>query len=263
MEKNTLFDEQREKEFHQMNVGDNSDADVCQFFFSALGMIVADLVTAKSSPLTDPRHTFASLLSKVQTIPNAPYFDESVVFDAEEPCLADVLLQMIRNYINGGPLVNKLSRDELQWAVSVCLSHATPLQIHTLQSIGIIPLVHLFPHGGTQTNSYVIARNAREKSAAKMAAFFRDTFGYDFSAQHSGRWIYVVCDRELRAGDEVCLQAMAPVCDRDSEAEQMWRLSCGTAPSEYMASSAVARRQLQLTQEIIDKGSDLLRPAQW
>lgn len=73
-------------------------------------MIVADLITAHSSPLSDHRHAFAHALSKTRTIQNAPYFDDDVVFSPDEPCLADVFLQMIRNYINGGPLVNKVNR---------------------------------------------------------------------------------------------------------------------------------------------------------
>ncbi|CAD2214892.1 hypothetical protein, conserved [Angomonas deanei] len=256
---NNLHDAEREKEFNKLNSGGgDSDSDICSFFFSALGMIVADLMTARSSKLSDPRSKFADLLSKVQTLANAPYFEDSVVFDPDEPCLADVLLQMIRNYVNGGPLVNRVSRQELLWAVSVCLSHSTPLTVGTTPSIGIIPMVHLFPHGGKETNSFVIARSGREMASEKMNCFFRTQFDLDFSALHEEKWIYVVNDTPLTAGEEIRLQAMAPVCDKDSEAEQMWRLSCGVAPAEYLSSAEVSRKQVALTEEIIQKGSIFL-----
>lgn len=262
-DKNTLFDKAKEKAFHKQNMGDDasSDTDICQFFFSSLGMIVSDLVTAKSSPLTDVRHLFADSLAKVRTLQNAPYFDSDAAFtaeDAENPCLADVLLQMIRNYVNGGPLVNKVPKGDLQWAASVCLSHSTPLTIGSVNSIGIIPLVHFFPHGGQATNAYVVARTARSEAALKMSLFFKTHFGFDFGALNDGKWIYVVPDRALKAGEEIRLQAMAPVCDKDSEAEQMWRLSCGSVPSEYMSSTEVSEKQAKLTQEIIHQGEALL-----
>ncbi|GET92379.1 hypothetical protein, conserved [Leishmania tarentolae] len=256
-DRNNLYDAKREAEFHKMNTGENTDADICQFFFASLGMIVSDLITAKSSPLTDPRHLFAELLSKVPTLQNAPYFDEDVVFNSSETCLADVLLQMIRNYINGGPLVNKVPLHELRWAVSVSLSHSTPLSIGAVRSIGIVPLVHLFPHGGTSTNAYVIARTPRENSAEKIATFFREKFGYDFQGQANGKWIYVVPERPLKAGEEISLQAMAPVCEKDSEAEQMWRLSCGTVPESYMFSSQASARQEAATRFLIEQGEAL------
>ncbi|CAM38617.1 conserved hypothetical protein [Leishmania braziliensis MHOM/BR/75/M2904] len=256
-DRNNLYDAKREAEFHKVNTGDHSDADICQFFFASLGMIVSDLITAKSSPLTDPRHLFAELLSKVSTLQNAPYFDDNVVFDSNETSLADVLLQMIRNYIHGGPLVNKVPLDELRWAVSVSLSHSTPLSIGTVRSIGIVPLVHLFPHGGTATNAYVVARTSRDKSAEKMATFFKCKFGYDFQEQANGRWIYVVPDRPLKAGEAISLQAMAPVCEKDSEAEQMWRLSCGTVPESYMMSGEASARQEAATRFIVQQGEAL------
>ncbi|KAG5468360.1 hypothetical protein LSCM1_02340 [Leishmania martiniquensis] len=256
-DRNNLYDPKREAEFHKLNTGDNSDADICQFFFASLGMIVSDLITAKSSPLTDPRYLFAELLSKALTLQNAPYFEEDVVFDSNETCLADVLLQMIRNYVNGGPLVNKVPLHELRWAVSVSLSHSTPLSIGAVRSIGIVPLVHLFPHGGTATNAYVITRTSREKCAEKMAAFFRKRFGFDFRGQANGRWIYVTPDRPLKAGEEICLQAMAPVCEKDSEAEQMWRLSCGTVPESYMSSAEACARQDAAIRYILQQGEAL------
>ncbi|KAK7196276.1 hypothetical protein NESM_000563500 [Novymonas esmeraldas] len=261
-DRNSLFDAKREAEFHKLNTGDNSDADICHFFFASLGMIVSDLVTSKSSPLTDARHRFADLLSKVPTLQNAPYFDDDVVFDASETCLADVLLQMIRNYINGGPLVNKVPLHELRWAVSVSLSHSTPLSVGAVRSIGIVPVVHLFPHGGTATNAYVVARTSRDRCAEKMAMFFRDRFGYDFSGQAAGRWLYVVPERPLKAGETVCLQAMAPVCEKDSEAAQMWRLSCGTVPESYMTSAEAFARQAAATQHIVQQGEMLWKAAQ-
>lgn len=251
-DRNNLYDPKREAEFHALNSG---DADVCEFFFSSLGMIVSDLITAKSSALTDPRFLFAELLGKVPTIQNAPYFEDDVVFDSTELSLADVLLQMIRNYLNGGPLVNKVPRQDLQWAVSVCLSHSTPLSIGAVRSIGIVPMVHLFPHGGTSTNAYLIARTSRSRAAERMLHFFQHQFGWDFSRHGNGRWIYVVPDRRLVAGEEIRLQAMAPVCDRDGEAEQMWRMTCGSVPSDYKNTADVFLRQQAITEEVLEKGN--------
>jgi hypothetical protein len=261
-DRNNLYDAQREAEFHKLNSGDNTDTDICQFFFSSLGMIVSDLITARSSPLTDRRYLFAELLGKASTLQNAPYFDDDVVFDPSEPCLADILLQMIRNYINGGPLVNKVPQDELRWAVSVSLSHSTPLSIGAVRSIGIVPFVHLFPHGGKATNAYVVTRTSRDHCAEKLNCFFRRTFHYDFQGQAEGRWIFVVPERPLKAGEEICLQAMAPVCEKDSEAEQMWRLSCGTAPESYMSSAEAYERQAAVTQAIISQGEKLWKAEQ-
>lgn len=261
-QRNNLYDAKREAEFHQLNAGDSSDTDICQFFFASLGMIVSDLITARSSPLTDPRHLFADLLGKAPTLQNAPYFDDDVVFDPSEPCLADVLLQMIRNYINGGPLVNKVPLHDLRWAVSVSLSHSTPLSIGAMRSIGIVPLVHLFPHGGTATNAYVVARTSRDRCAEKMNTFFRETFHYDFQTQAGGRWIFVVPERPLKAGEEISLQAMAPVCEKDSEAAQMWRLSCGTPPEAYMSSAEAYARQAAVTRAIVTQGEALWKAEQ-
>ncbi|KPA82398.1 hypothetical protein ABB37_03474 [Leptomonas pyrrhocoris] len=256
-DRNNLYDAKREAEFHKLNTGDNADTDICQFFFASLGMIVSDLITARSSPLTDPRFLFAELLGKVSTLQNAPYFEDDVVFDPNEPGLADILLQMIRNYVNGGPLVNKVPPDDLRWAVSLSLSHSTPLSIGAVRSIGIVPVVHLFPHGGTATNTYIVARTARDRCAEKMNAFFRHTFHYDFQAQAAGKWIFVVPERALKAGEEICLQAMAPVCEKDSEAAQMWRLSCGTAPESYLSSADVYARQAAVTDAVIRQGEAL------
>ncbi|PWV15486.1 Present in the outer mitochondrial membrane proteome 28 [Trypanosoma cruzi] len=255
---NDLRNEKREKEFNELNSGEGTDADVCRFFFDSLNMIVSDLVAAKSSPLTDPRWVFAELLGKVRTLKNAPYFEDDVVLDSETTGLADVLLQMIRNYINGGPLVGKLDRAELRWAVSVCLSHSTPLVIASTRSIGMIPMVHLFPHGGKETNSFLVARTSRPNSTERIAAFFSKHHGYDFMRDREGKWIFLVPSRPLQSGEEIRLQAMAPVCGKDSEAEKMWRLSCAAAPQEYMTSSAVAHMQRCLTRELIDRGGDIL-----
>ncbi|CCW60711.1 unnamed protein product [Phytomonas sp. EM1] len=257
---NNLYDARRSKEFHAINSGGNSsEADVCQFFFDSLGMLVSDLVTAKSSPLSDLRCCFAESLSKTRTLQNAPYFEDDVVFNPAEPCLADVLLQMIRNYIRGGPLVNKIPMQELQWAVSICLSHSTPLCIDSVRSIGILPMIHTFPHGGEQTNAYLVARTSRRGASAKMASFFRHQFGYDFNSIYGGKWIYLLPDRPLHAGEEIHIQAMAPICDKDDvEGQQMWRLSCGSAPSSYKSTAEVAERQAKLTAEVISLGEGYL-----
>ncbi|RNF05577.1 putative trans-sialidase [Trypanosoma conorhini] len=255
---NNLRNEKLEREFNELNSGEGTDTDVCRFFFASLGMIVSDLVAAKSSPLTDPRWVFAELLGKVRTLKNAPYFEDDVVLDPEATGLADVLLQMIRNYINGGPLVGKLDRAELRWAVSVSLSHSTPLVIASTRSIGMIPIVHLFPHGGKETNSFLVCRTSRPASTERIAAYFSKHHGYDFMRDRDGKWIYLVPSCPLRSGEEVRLQAMAPVCGNNLEAEKMWRLSCATAPEEYMTSSAVAQMQQRLTRELIEGGEAIL-----
>jgi hypothetical protein len=252
--------EQKEKEFNEANGTSNSD--ICQFFFSSLGMMISDLVTALSGGLTDARHGFAQHLRKVRSVLNAPYFDNDVVFDSTETCLADVLLQMVRNYIHGGPLVGKLTRDELQWALSVCMSHSTPLGVGAEKSIGVIPLIHMLPHGGTNMNSVLIARNTRRQSATRMANYFRDRFGLDFGDSRfrplvhgEPRFVYAVATRSLAAGEEVLLQAMAPVCEQETQARQMWKLSCGEIPEDYVASAVVAKMQHDITREIITRGT--------
>ncbi|CCW66480.1 unnamed protein product [Phytomonas sp. Hart1] len=257
---NNLHDAQRIREFHTLNSGGSaSENDTCQFFFNSLGMLVSDLVTAKNSPLSDPRCCFAEQLSKTRTLQNAPYFEDDVVFSPVEPCLADVLLQMIRNYIRGGPLVNKIPMQELQWAVSICLSHSTPLCIDSVRSIGILPIIHAFPHGGEKTNSYLVTRTSRSGASAKMSAFFRHEFGYDFDSIHDGKWIYLLSDRPLKAGEEIHVQAMAPICGRDDiEAQQIWRLSCGSTPSSYKSTAVVAKCQAKLTADILSLGEKYL-----
>lgn len=255
-DRNNLYDEKKEEEFNRLNAGESSAADICSFFFSSLSMMVSDLVTARGSPLTDARHVFAEMLSKVRTLQNAPYFDNDVVLDrsSEEMGLADVLLQMIRNYVNAGPLVNKVSREDLLWLVSVCLSHSTPLTLGPHASIGIVPILHLFPHGGKHTNSFVVARRT-EGSHLKMANFIRRQCGLDFSHDYDGRWVYLVAERDLSPGEEVLVQAMAPACDADVEADQMWRLSCGATPDHYLTSQEVERKRRELQDEMVQRGA--------
>ena len=252
--------DQKEKEFNEAN--GTSESDICQFFFSSLGMMICDLVTALSGTLTDPRNGFAQHLRKVRSVLNAPYFAEDVVFDNTETCLADVLLQMVRNYINGGPFVGKLSRDELQWAVSVCMSHSTPLGVGSEKSIGVIPLIHMLPHGGTSMNSVLVARTARRNSAARISNYFRDRFGLDFGdcryrplVHGEPRFVYAVATRPLAAGEEVLLQAMAPVCEQETQARQMWKLSCAEIPDDYVPSAVAAKLQHDITREIITRGT--------
>eukprot|EP00164_Ancoracysta_twista_P010835 GFYU01016484.1.p1 GENE.GFYU01016484.1~~GFYU01016484.1.p1 ORF type:complete len:226 (-),score=12.98 GFYU01016484.1:34-690(-) len=206
--------------------------------------------------------------------------EEKEVKEEHRASLADVVLQMIRNYIQGGPLTNKVDPAELMWAVSVCLSHSTPLVIGDRRSIGIVPIVHLFPHGGLATNAVVVARPspAMERScgvapgrgARKMAEYAqRMSDGYEFPTlirdEHLGvpvdnttsrkpqpadggttGYVYVVAMRDITAGESVHMQAMAPVCEKDEESEHMWRLSCGGAPHNYYRTSEVA----QLSEEI-------------
>lgn len=167
--------------------------------------------------------------------------------------LADVLLQMIRNYIDAGPFSHKVPKDDIRWMVSVCLAHSSPLMIGTNPSIGIIPLVHLFPHGGAKTNTFVVARR-QEGSALRLAKGILAHCGLDFTHDQDGKWIYLVPERDLTAGEEVCIQAMAPACDADVEAERMWRLSCGTVPEGYVSSAQIEKRRARLLNELIQQG---------
>lgn len=290
---NTLHDAEREKNFTEAS--GTSDYDVCQFFFSCLGMVVGDLVTALNSPQTDDRHAFAkSIHLSVRTLLNAPYFSSDVHFGDQDTCLADVLLQMIHNYLNGGPLVGKVDRPELQWAISVCLSHATPLTIGSQRSLGILPLVHMLPHGGLDTNSVVIARPSRRQASERIDAYFTQRFGCSFKKpqkqqrlvvvdEHTGltkegksksgggggtdgggdedddEWVYVVPLRDLEAGESILTQAMAPVCDKETEAAHMWRLSCGVVPDRSMPTSQLQKLQDDTLKEIIAKGGEILK----
>lgn len=254
---NSLFDEEKAKAFAEATGA--GDSDVCQFFFDSLGMIVSDLLTAAHSPLTDSRHLFCESLRKVRTLMNAPYFGDNVRFGKDDTALADVLLQMIRNYIAGGPLVGKVERDVLQWAVSLCLSHSTPLAMGSNQSIGIVPLVHLLPHGGESSNCVVIARSTRRNAGRHMMNFFKHRFGLDFdifggSEDKEPRWVYLVPTRDLEPGEELLTQVMAPVCDSEAEAEHMWRLSCGTAPPASVPTSRLMSLQVDVVKDIVSRG---------
>lgn len=167
--------------------------------------------------------------------------------------LADVLLQMIRNYVDAGPFAQKIPKDDIRWMVSVCLAHSTPLTIGDTASIGIIPLVHLFPHGGEKTNSFVVARRQKD-SALRMAKGIAAHCGLDFTRDQEAKWVYLIPERDVAQGEEVCVQALAPACDSDSEAEQMWRLSCGAAPPAYITSAKIEEKRQQLLEEMIERG---------
>lgn len=257
-DQNALVDREKEAEFNRLNAGEAEASDICSFFFSSINMMVSDVVTAKGSPLTDKRYAFAQMLSKVRTLHNAPYLGDEVVLDhssAEGTGLADVLLQMIRNYIKAGPLVNKVPTDDLRWILSVCLAHSTPMSLgKNSASIGIIPLVHLFPHGGRDTNSYVIAPPAHE-TGNSVETYIMKHCGLDFSHQTGEKgkdsWVYLVPERDLEAGEEVRVQAMAPACDADIEAYHMWVLSCSTAPEDFLLSSEVEEKRRWIMGEMI------------
>lgn len=263
MESNAVCEATREVEFNRLNAGEGEAADICAFFFSSLNMMISDLVSVRGSRLTDRRYPFAEALSKVRSIHNAPYFSPETVMDArgggatDEPSLADVHLQMIRNYVNAGPLVNKVPAADLLWLTSICLSHSTPLSIGQQDSIGMVPLVHLFPHGGKQTNSFLVSRHGK-RSMEFLATFFQHHCGIDFSVSKED-YVFLVTDQVLAEGQEVCVQSMAPVCDSDVEAEQMWRLSCGSVPHDFLLSAEVERKRRQLEAEMVEKGSALIR----
>lgn len=255
---NDLMDEAKAKAFAEATGA--GDSDVCQFFFDSLGMIVTDLLSAVHSPLTDKRSLFCQSLRKVRTLLNAPYFGDDVRFGKDDTALADVLLQMIRNYIAGGPLVGRIERDVLQWAVSLCMSHSTPLAMGSTKSIGIVPLVHLLPHGGESCNCVVIARSTRRHAGRHMMNFFKHAFGLDFDMFGDGdvgrepRWVYLVPIRDLEPGEPLLTQVMAPVCDSEKEAEHMWRLSCGTAPPSSLPTSKLMSLQADVVKDIVAKG---------
>eukprot|EP00758_Cryptobia_borreli_P003515 Tbor_TRINITY_DN3799_c0_g1::TRINITY_DN3799_c0_g1_i1::g.2381::m.2381 len=500
-----LYDRDKEKAFNLVNTGRHSNssddkitdgdpdgdssagnkADICNFFFKCLGLLVGDLISAQKSSLSDTRYEFAESLSKVRNLPNAPYIPENTVFassstfavsedvlreareeedkskkkrneeltamrskrvgisgdrssviecagadtvgvessskkvkeaengirvnssfqqsehaqgkgtelscdaekrisqkkdevtlkDKKETCipeapsknvcmsLPDIVLQMIRNYINGGPLTNKVQRKDLLWTISVCLSHSTPLVIGHRRSIGIIPLVHLMEHGGTGTNCSVLARpppnspfiktshkgrsTNEETISKKMAGYFTricsggavstattnnsandlsaiegvnvrtnnrnniydihstgvvqlfsrhnaeqravdfgaciggygtHTANSDVSSKHTMStidivssdtltsdsyilplsmktrgYIYVTSLAPMRGGEVIKVQAMSPVCPEydDEDSEDMWRLSMGAVPMEYLSSKEVARIGEKILQEIL------------
>lgn len=229
-----------------------SNEDICSFFFDSLNLLVSDLLVALNNERSDPRYLLAASLNRTQTVRNAPYLEESTVFDPSQSCIADVLLQMLHNYIQAGPFTGRVTREELCWAISIGLSHSTPLKIgRDVSSIGIIPLVHLFAHGGKATNSVVVSYRD-ERSAHAMLQYFEREHGITFSpsaaaseqAEVGFRGVFVVNLRPLAEGDEVCIQAMAPVCNRDDEhAQHMWRLSCGALPSDSLPTAEVATLQ--------------------
>ena len=239
-----------EKEEAQKKVG--SVEDVCDFFFTCLGMLASDLLVALNNSTLERRHKFALALHRgLRTLQNAPYLS-GTTFDPSGVCLADVLLQMLHNYIQSGPLTGRVSRDELCWAISISLSHSTPLAIGTKKSIGIVPVLHMFPHGGSRTNAVLVTKTEDVSSSAHLQHFFHTRFGMNFAKKGStDGMLWLVPVRDLRAGEEVCVQAMAPVCTAEDESEHMWRLSCGTKPVDNLESSQVAQLQHETTQKII------------
>ena len=213
--------------------GLSDESDVCSFFFTALGLLISDLLSALNSARTDHRHFFANSLHRTRTLYNAPYLD-NVVFDRNDTCLADVVLQMINNFISSGPLTGKVSRPELCWAISLSLSHSTPMAFASkAPSIGIIPLVHLFPHGGKSTNCVVLA-NRGDRSAKQMEKYFHCKFSLDFDPK--SLFVVPLQKTGLKSGQEVAMQPMAPICnldlEKDEEVDYMWKLSCGSPPPQ-------------------------------
>lgn len=250
---NPLLDASRIEQFNKANRGEEeNDSDICDFFFASLGIVTSDLLSALHSTHSDKRTSFAKSLSKTSTIHNAPYFTDDIVFGKDDTSLADVLLQMIKNYIQAGPLAGKVERSELQWAVSISLSHSTPLIIGSRRSIGIVPFVHLFPHGGDKTNSVLVARSLKEHSACCFVRYFKEQFGIDFTG--TPQRIYVTPVTALIAGDNIHLQAMAPVCSKENESADMWKLSCGSAPDSFISSTYLAFLQAETAKAIQMKG---------
>jgi hypothetical protein len=229
--------------------------DICSFFFTSLGLLISDLLVALNSKETDLRHFFAFSLHRLRTLQNAPYLD-NVVFDRNETCLADVVLQMVRNFINAGPLSGKVSRQELLWATSVAMSHSTPLSFGTRSpSIGILPLIHMFPHGGKQTNCVLLA-NRGSKSAERI----QQTIQQQFSFQFPPETIFVVPFRSIRPYAEVALQPMAPCCNLDASnvdesTERMWILSCGADPKEGLSAAQLAAVEDQVYSRFVNLSS--------
>jgi hypothetical protein len=239
--------------------GDAEHGDACAFFFSALGLLVNDLLVAHNNELTDRRHRLAAALLRTRTLHNAPYLDANQfrASGAAETSMADVFLQMVLNYVQSGPLTGKVVRDELNWAVSVCLSHSTPLSIGGRASIGIVPVVHLLPHGGDNVNAVVVPRDG-DVAGRQLRRFFdarcpmlRGAEGAAAGAGEGGRYLYVVATRDLAAGDAVSMQPMAPVCSKEDEAAHMWMLTCGAAPpGDSMPTDAAAALQRDVSAEV-------------
>ena len=238
---------------------EESDSDMCAFFFTALGLLVNDLLVAVNNSLTDPRYLLARALQRTRTCHNAPYL-EPHAFNATMPAhgdgtsLAAVFLQMVHNYIQAGPLTGKVERDMLLWAVSVCLSHSTPLEIAGRRSIGIVPLLHLFPHGAGDVNAAPVTRRARGGSGCELADFFAAVSpAMSLERKHHTNYIFVVTTRPVRAGEAVALQAMAPVCNRTEEADDMWRLTCGAPPPADSVTSGEYQEIVKLVNDEVHR----------
>ena len=157
------------------------EGDVCNFFFDSLSLLVNDILVALNNRHSDPRYPFANSLHMSRTLPNAPYLTDVDTLVPEpsasgpttssdgptpEPSVADVLLRMVHNYVDGGPLSGKVEKHELQWAVSTALSHATPLTVRGLPGIGIVPIVHLFPHGEDRLNAVIVVADAAPSASS-------------------------------------------------------------------------------------------------
>lgn len=227
---------------------DDDDKDMCAFFFQALGVLVNDLLVAHGNTVSDPRNFLARALHRTRTAHNAPYLD-AMSFGSTETCLAEVVLQMVHNFVQSGPLTGKVERDLLNWAVSVSMSHSTPLAIAGRRTIGIVPVLHLFRHGGVAMNAGIMARKT-DADERRLQALFGAT-SPELTLDPQTRYVYVVAARDLAPGDEVCLQAMAPVCNRTEEADHMWRLTSGGPPPEpCMPSDEYQALQRLLREEV-------------
>jgi hypothetical protein len=230
---------------------EESDGDVCAFFFTAIGLLVNDLLVALNNEISDKRFYLAKSLQRIRTCHNAPYLSTGYFQGAQaEPPLAEVFLQMVHNYVQAGPLTGKVERDMLNWAVSVSLSHSTPLTIAGRKSIGIVPVLHLFPHGNADVNAVPVTRGARAADGARLRRLFRQQCSA-MPLSDSEEYVYLVTTRALAAGSTVAVQAMAPVCHRSEEAEDMWRLTCGAPPPEESVGSLEYQEVLRSVNEHI------------
>ena len=257
---------------------DDSGSDIVSFFFTSLGLLVNDLLVARNNPRTDPRYVLARSLQHTRTLQNGPYLEPGA-FDAddwwaEELSASDtdsarddddansrddgdgkgkrssrraghnlvaVCHQMLHNYIHSGPLTGKVDIDELKWAVSVALSHSTPLRIGPRHGIGVVPLLHLLPHGERNLNAVCVTRPATERSASAVQDWWGAQFPWLALRRDCG-YVTVVAARDIAPGEEIALQPMAPACGVEGRA--MWGLACG-APPPGSAVSSVAYQRLQ------------------
>ena len=208
---------------------EDGDTDVTGFFFKSIGLVVNDLLIAHNNAETDSRHIFAKALLRARCLQNAPYIETSAFSTtSDEPSMAEVSHQMIHNYIQSGPLTGKVDRNELLSALSLSLSHSTALKIGDAAALGIIPLVHMLPHGEHELNAVLMASPSTARENDAVHAYFKEHCPVTGGFSRDTQYIYVIATQHIEAGHQIATQPMAPACGVD--AADMWKLASGAPP---------------------------------